>query len=662
MPERATQLYSATEHYPLLTSPLRLGPVELKHRFVMSAHGMGLGGAGPGVSERYQQYLLARARGGAALVGIESAPVHWTTYSRSLVIRLDDDDCVPSLARLAEAVHTAGAKLGITLWHGGHKDGLLRGAYPVSPSAIPGMDGTVPHVLTTAEIADIVTAYGRAAVRCRAAGIDVLEVQTASDYLLGSFLSPALNHRNDAYGGDRNRRLRIVREVLNCVRGAAGGKLAVGVRCSARHDIPGATEDYTLNELLAAMSQLDREGLVDYVSVMLGSGWAEGMSIPAQQQPRAMLAAEGRAFKQALRVPVVIAGRIRTAAEGEQLLASGAADALAMARTWIADPDWGSKLLAGDEHLVRPCMSCNQGCAGMVFRGVPGTCVLNPRAGREYLPSPPPSLLASRRRVVVVGGGPAGLETARLAAERGFAVELHEAEAELGGQWRLAGLTPGRAELLLALTWWRSELRRLNVVVHLQSRIDPQRPPSADHVIYAVGAAAGQTAVWRLRPYLKQGIPGAAALSHTRDYLAGRMPVAGHVGVIDEEHGWPTLSAVSTLLQDAAVTKVSVVTTETNFGAAATGPTFEGGVLVGLRKQAGNRLIVDFNKVLQVINNKKIRTETSVPTESFDVLLLATGTAANPWPDGAAAVGDCVAPRGLWSATSDAERVVNGLN
>lgn len=658
-------LAAPREHYPRLLSPLRLGPIEVPYRAFMSAHGMGLGGTGPGISARYHEYLLARARGGAALLGIESAPVHHTTFSRSLVIRLDQDDCVPSLARLAAAAHEAGAKVAITLWHGGHKDGALRGAYPVAPSAVPGMDGTVPHVLSIAEIGQIVRAYGAAAARCRAAGLDVLEVQTATDYLLGSFLSPALNHRDDAYGGSRERRLQIVREVLQAVRSAAGDRLAVGVRCSARHDIPGASEDYSLDESLAVMSQLDREGLVDYVSVMSGSGWAEGVSIPALHHPRAVLTDEGRAFKAVLRVPVTLAGRIRTAAEAEDLIAGGAADAVAMARSWIADPDWGRKLLAGEEQRIRPCMSCNQGCVGMVFRGVPGTCVLNPRAGREYEvpdpecgpPLPPPARAGRATRVLVIGGGPAGLEAARLAALKGCVVELHEADGELGGQWRLAGLTPGRHELLLALAWWRSELHRLGVQVHLNSRIDLHRPPAADQVIHAVGARPSQTAVLRLRPYLRDGIPGAQELSHCRDYQSGRIRVAGRVALIDEEHGWASLSAVAQLLADPAVTEVTVVSTETSFGAAAVGPTFEAGALASIHARAGQRLRIYTNKFVQSVDNNHIFM-TSDSLSGFDVLLLATGTAARPIPEGALAAGDCIAPRGIWSATRDAERVV----
>ncbi len=660
---------SPNEHYPRLRSPLRLGPIKLPYRAFMSAHGMGLGGTGPGISERYHEYLLARARGGAALLGIESAPVHHTTYSRSLVIRLDQDGCIPSLARLADAAHEAGAKVAITLWHGGHKDGALRGAYSVAPSAVPGMDGTVPHVLSSAEIEEIVRAYGAAAARCRAAGLDVLEVQTATDYLLGSFLSPALNHRDDVYGGSRERRLRIVREVLEAVRRAAGDKLAVGVRCSARHDIPGASEDYTLDESLAVMSQLDRDGLVDFVSVMSGSGWAEGVSIPALHHPRAMLTDEGRAFKAVLRVPVTLAGRIRTAAEAEELIAGGAADAVAMARSWIADPDWGRKLLAGQEQRIRPCMSCNQGCVGMVFRGVPGSCVLNPRAGREYEVADPevrpqsPRLSAKGQplRVLVIGGGPAGLESARLTAVNGFAVELHEAGAELGGQWRLAGLTPGRHELLLSLAWWRSELQRLGVQVYLNSRIDVDRPPAADRVIHAVGALPSQTAVLRLRPHLRAGIAGAQDLPHSRDYLSGRVSVRGRVALIDEEHGWPSLSAVAQLLDDPAVTELTVVTTETNFGTAAVGPTFEAGALAAILARAGDRLIIHTSKTVQAIDKNKLLFSHGAPLPGFDAVLLATGTAAQRIPYGAHAAGDCLAPRGIWSATRDAERVVARL-
>ncbi len=647
--------------WPTLFSPLRIGPMTLPHRAIMSAHGMGLGAGGPGVSERYHAYLLERAQGGAALIGMESAPVHASTFSRSLVIRLYEDGCIPSLRSLADDVHRAGSRLSITLWHGGHKDGALRGPYSVAPSPIPNMAGEVPKEITRREIRELVAAYGAAAARCRAAGLDCVEVQTATDYLLGSFLSPALNHRSDEYGGSRENRARIVREVLTAVREAAGDAMAVGVRCSARHDIPGAIVDYTLEESIAAMSHLDGLGLVDYVSVMAGSGWSEGVSIPALHHPRACLATEARAFRQALRVPVFVAGRIRTADEAEQLLARGDADVVAMARSWIADPQWARKLQQGHASQVRPCMSCNQGCVGSVFRGMPGTCVLNPRAGRELdWPTRASATHGARRpTLAVIGGGPAGLETARLAAIRGHAVTLYEAEAVLGGQWRLAAATPRRGELGLPLRWWADELQRLGVDVRLGARVDAASPPTADRIVWATGARPAQTAVWRLRPYLFDGIPGASTATHGRDLMAAGGAVAGNVAVVDEEGGWAALSLVAWLAAEPAVSTVTVLTTEGAFGESTVAVSFESGALQPLRQAiATGRIKVIPKTSVQTIAITHVTTVAGDRLGPFDRVLLSTGTAARSVPEGAAAVGDCVTPRGLWSATSDAARLV----
>jgi 2,4-dienoyl-CoA reductase-like NADH-dependent reductase (Old Yellow Enzyme family) len=652
----------ATAPWPHLFSPLRVGPVTLAHRAIMSAHGMGLGAGGPGVSERYHAYLVERARGGAAMIGMESAPVHPSTFSRSLVIRLYEDGCIPSLARLADAVHAAGSRLSITLWHGGHKDGALRGPYSLAPSPVPNMSGEVPKAMTRREIREVVAAYGSAAARCRAAGLDCLEVQTATDYLLGSFLSPALNHRGDEYGGSAANRARIVRQVLEAVREAAGPGITVGVRTSARHDIPGAPVDYTLEVAIESMASLAAAGLVDYVSVMAGSGWAEGVSIPALHHPRACLAAEARRFREAVRVPVFVAGRVRDADEAEALLARGDADVVAMARTWIAEPDWARKLREGRAAEVRPCMSCNQGCVGSVFRGMPGTCVLNPRAGRELdWPSPAARPPALRPTVAVIGGGPAGLETARLAAERGHAVTLYEALGQLGGQWRLAAATPQRAELGLPLRWWESELRRLGVTVRLGERVEPASPPAADRVVWAVGSSPAQTAVWRLRPYLFDGLPGAAQALHGRDVMAGRAAVAGRVAMLDEEGGWPAISLLAWLLAAPAVETVTVFTTEASFGEATVAISFEGAALRPIRvAEAAGRVRFVLKSRVQAIEDSSIIQSDGSASGPFDAILLSTGTAANAYPEEATAVGDCIAPRGLWSATSDAARLVSG--
>ncbi|CAN0474783.1 unnamed protein product, partial [Laminaria digitata] len=559
---------SPHQHYPTLFSPLRLGPVELKNRATMAAHGMRLGDDSGTISPRHQAYIVARAEGGASLVSASSLPVHPTSQTfAGLQIRTAEDDLLPSLTATADAVHRAGAKLAVTLWHGGYNVTWLAGRAAVGPSAVANSMGQVPKVLAVDEIDEIIAAYGSAAARCRLAGVDVLEVQTSTDYLLGAFLSPVLNRRSDDYGGSFDNRLRIVRGVLEAVRTAAGSDVAVGIRTSIAHHMPGAREDYDAAASLQTVAALQNDGLLDYVSLMSGSYRAASHTIPTMAQPRVPLADAARAFVDALDVPVIVANRIRTAQEAEDVIASGAGHAVAMARTWIADPDWARKYEAGNDARVRPCVSCSQACQGFLARGLRVSCIGNPVAGRE-VEFPSLGKSHARKTVAVIGGGPGGMEAARLAARRGHDVTLYEAAPVLGGQMAWSSAAPHRAEMGLLVDWWAGELNALGVTVILNSAVDLQAPPAADTVIWAVGAAPSQSAVGKLRPALVDGIPGAAGLAHGREVLSGTRDAVGRVLVIDEEGGWPAVSLVETLAERDAVSSVTVATTEYQLGLA----------------------------------------------------------------------------------------------
>lgn len=648
-----------TPRYPRLFSPLSLGPKTLNNRIVQPGHSLRLGDADGTVGGRLREYVAARARGGAAMVCMESAPVHPNSHNYEHQLVVYDDRVVPGLAATADAVHEAGALLSLILWHGGHNVSYLDGQAAVAPSPIPSPStGETPAVLTAKGIREIVRAHAEAAVRCWRAGLDAVEVQTATDYLYGAFLSPTLNRRTDAYGGSIENRVRIVAETLDAIRDATKGEIAVGVRTSATHAIATDPGDYGLTESVAAMQWLDRQGLCDWVSVMNGSHWSFPELIAPMSHPRAEHAGLARAFAQTLRVPVMVAGRIRTAPEAEQILASGAADIVAMARTLIADPDWPNKVMAGDEARIRPCVSCNQGCLAFAAQHLAGTCIVNPAAGREsdlgpILPT------AAPKRIAVVGGGPAGLEAARVAALRGHTVTLYEAEDHLGGALRLAADSPHRREMAAALAWWRGELAAFGVAVKTATRIDAATPPEADHVIWAVGAEPAVTKVWQRRPHLRDGIPGAAGLPMGRDVMTGAAAVAGNVLVVDEEGGWPTVSLIDHLIEDPAVRAITVVTPAADVCGAALDYTLE-------RAEVLHRFAASTVRFLPGVLVDRVENGMADLTDGtrlgpYDAIILATGTAARAYPDDALAAGDCIAPRGIWAATNDAHRLARTL-
>jgi 2,4-dienoyl-CoA reductase-like NADH-dependent reductase (Old Yellow Enzyme family)/thioredoxin reductase len=431
-----------------LFSPLAIHGITLQNRIVSTAHSTGLND-GPRFGERLLAYYEARARGGVGLIITGSTSVHPTSTSRLRQALCNwDDSIIAEYQRLAAVTHRYGTRVFAQLNHAGAQSGAAGGVGRiVAPSAVDSELGVeTPHALDVDEIHEIIDAFAAAAIRVRSGGLDGIELHGAHGNLIQQFLSPLTNQREDEYGGTAENRLRFVLRLMRAVRKAVGPEFLVGIRISAQEDHPGGL---TLAVMRSIVPTLVAAGSLDYVSVTSGSD-STTLSLAhhyapmyVRGQPARHLARE---IKQAVAVPVLVAGRIVDPRDAEAILAAGDADLVGMTRALIADRDLPAKARRGELSDIRPCVGVNEGCLGRLMRGLPITCIQDPTSGRERELG---TLLraAAPRRVVVVGGGVAGLEAARVAAVRGHHVTLLEQLPELGGQVQLARRAPGRAEL-----------------------------------------------------------------------------------------------------------------------------------------------------------------------------------------------------------------------
>ena len=494
---RTTDSKTNGQHYHHALQPLTVGSTTIRNRIFVPAHTTNFG-ADNKPSSRHAAYHRARAEGGVGLIIFEGIRVHHSSLGRTQGVNGYERDAIPHFAAVADAVQGAGAKLFGQIIHlGRHIDGNYTrtpawGASPVPWTAT----APPPHPMTTDEIAEVVAGHAETAVNLLEAGLDGIELQLAHGHLLQQFLSPATNLRDDAYGGSPENRMRFAAETLAAVRRAIGEYATLGIRVSADEFLPGGL---TLEMMCEIVATLCTKTKVDFVNVS-HSAYHGSYTISTQMADMAFDAAEFRglapAIKQSVatlpRPPAVFAVcKFRTMAEAETVLAAGDADMVGMARAHIAEPAIVAKSIAGREDEIRPCIGCNQGCAGYLAQNLAITCLVNPRAGLEDdWPEAESAPTAEKRRLLVIGGGPGGMEAALTAAARGHAVTLWEAGARLGGALALVDAMPLRHDALNLLSFQQQSLERLGVEVVLNRRatIDDVLEETPDAVVVATGA------------------------------------------------------------------------------------------------------------------------------------------------------------------------------
>ena len=460
---------------------MKLGPVEIPNRVVLAPMGLGFETPDETWAERYFPFIEERCRGEVGLI-----ITHFTNATRLATAPLVgsyDDRFVDTHKRLADVAHGYDSKIFLQIAAMGGKGG------DAAPSAMdsPNYLG-VPRELTMEEIEQIIQDFAQAAVRARKAGYDGVELHGGHTYLVGAFVSPHTNRRQDEYGGDFEGRMRFPVEIVRAIKREAGDDFPIGFKFSAWEELEGGVDPELGTRIAQRMAQ---EG-VCYLHV---SSTSATLGLPSRYPalstlytPRNALLPLAKMVKEVVKgVPVMATGAIGEPSEAEEMIAQGDCDLVALGRALLADPQWARKARLGQR--VRPCIRCNVCYQGLWTPHTAVACTVNPYLTLEAQEPLPP--ISTKKKVMVVGGGPGGMVAALTAAKRGHQVTLYEKKKALGGELIPGSQPPFKSEIGRLLRYWREEVADSQVEVRLNSEVTPDlvRRESPDALVVAVGAA-----------------------------------------------------------------------------------------------------------------------------------------------------------------------------
>ena len=545
----------AIENDPLL-QPFQLKHLRLKNRLMITSHEPAYPEDGM-PKARYRAYHAERAKAGIALtmtagsatVSRDSPPV----FNNILAYK---DEVVPWIRDLTDACHEHGTAVMIQLTHLGRRTGWSKGDWlpVVSPShEREAAHRAFPKKMEDWDIARIQQDYVAAAQRMQAGGVDGIELE-AYGHLMDQFWSPLTNLLDAPYGGSLDNRLRFTFEVLAAIRKAVGSQMILGVRYTGDEDLQGGL---SAQEGIEISRRLKESGLVDYLNVVRGHIDTDaGLTdmIPVQGMRSAPHLEFAGSIRAATGFPTFHAAKIQDVTTARYAIASGKLDMVGMTRAHMADPHIVRKIMLGAEHTIRPCVGANF-CLDRIYQGGEAYCLHNPATGREL--SMPHVLPRAdvQRHIVVVGAGPAGLEAARVASERGHQVTVLEAAPHPGGQVRLAALSPRRRDMIGIIDWRVQRCEEQGVQFHFNRLADAQAVLALepDVVIIATGGL----------PHTEVLREGNELVVSAWDILTGEVKPGRNVLLFDDAGDHPALQAAEVIANSGA--HLEIITPDRSF-------------------------------------------------------------------------------------------------
>ncbi len=525
--------------FDALLKPLKLRNLTIRNRVLSTAHASGFGQDGnPG--ERYQLYHEEKAKGGVGLTifgGSSAVAIDSPGYMRQIYV--GDDAVIPYFQEFADRVHRHGAAIMIQLTHIGRKIGWdhTHWFWPMGPSRRhEPLHRAFPKEMEDWDIRRVVKAFGQAALRCKQGGLDGVQIMGAGTHLIDQFWSPLANARTDGYGGSLENRMRFGLEVLDEVRKQVGEDYVIGLKMIGDEMIEGGL---TPEDCVKIASTYARTGMLDFIDVVAGTAFNlihRAYHIPGMWAPIAPYLKLAGAIKAEVDIPIFHGSRVLDIQTAARVIEDGHADMVGMTRAHFADPHLVNKLRAGQLDDIRQCVGASY-CNDRSSTGREIVCIQNAATGKEGVLPHAVAKARAHKTVVVAGGGPAGLEAARVSAERGHRVVLFEASKRLGGQINIASRATWREALSGIPRWLEQQTRKLGVDIRLETEAnaDIVRAEMPDIVVVATG---GDPAIGCFK-----GIEHATS---TWDILEGRARIAENVLIFDDcgDHQAPSTAEV----------------------------------------------------------------------------------------------------------------------